>query len=397
MSNNLKFKRKNVALLIETSTAYARGLIRGILNYVRDHDSWSIVFVEQERGSAPPAWMKSWHGDGIIARIESAESAAGIQKIGVPVVDVSAARQIKDIPWVETDDNAIAKLAFQHFFERGFRSMAYCSESFFNWSRWREEAFKKLADQNECEFHTIELRCALEPGYSFNKERVRLQEWLEKLPRPIAIMGCYDRIAQQVADICRDLNIRVPEEIAIIGVDNDEILCNASNPPLSSVIPDAERSGYEAARILDELMQGKSVPAKAHLLPPLGIAARRSSDVYAIDDPMVARAISAIRDLACTGAKVSDLLSVVPLSRRVLEARFRKATNKTPHDFLLRFRIERAQALLSETDLSLSTVAERSGFGYAEYLSTVFQKEFDMTPGTWRKENRDKAVLNART
>jgi LacI family transcriptional regulator len=381
-------QRRHVALLIETSNAYARGLIHGIVQYVRQHEPWSLFLPEQERGAAPPAWLAQWQGDGLIARIESPAIAALVRKTKLPVVDVSAARHFPGIPWVETDDAAMAQLAFDHLRERGFRRMAFCGEPYFNWSRWREEPFQKLCAEHNIEFHRYSARSRPEPRYSWNVEQRRLSRWLEELPRPVGIFACYDILARQVLDLCRELDRSVPEEIAVLGVDNDELLCNACSPSLSSLQPDAVRTGYEAARLLAEMFTGHVPAVEPRFIAPRGLVARQSTDITAIEDPLVARALRLIREQATSGAKVTDILRGVPLSRRAFEERCKALTGRTPHDFLLQYRLERAQQLLRETDLPLRVVAERAGFSHAEYLSEVFVRELKMRPGVFRERER---------
>src|SRR5215813_958494 len=172
-------ERRSVALLVETSNAYARGLMDGIIAYQREHELWSIYVGEQERGARPPAWMRNWKGDGIIARIETDAIASVVRKTHLPVVDVSAARRVRDIPWVETDDREIARLAAQHLIERGFRTLAFCGEPTFNWSRWREENFLAMAEDAGCECHIFEGTARNARDYSWTRERRRLAAWVE--------------------------------------------------------------------------------------------------------------------------------------------------------------------------------------------------------------------------
>ena len=180
----------------------------------------------------------------------------------------------------------------------------------------------------------------------------------------------------------------VPDEVAVIGVDNDTLLCELASPPLSSVIPNAHRAGYEAAALLDHMMAGKRVAAVAHLIAPLGIAARQSTDVLAVEDRDVARAVQFIREHACEGINVGDVLRAVPLSRRVLEQRFERLLGRTPRAEIMHVRLARVKQLLVETDLPLYLVAARTGFEHVEYLSVVFKRETGRTPSAWRAEAR---------
>ena len=381
----VKVRRREVAVLIETSNAYARGLLQGVVHYIREHRPWSFHVMEQGRGDDPPPWLAGWKGDGIIARIETPRIARAVVRTGLPAVDLSAARLVPALPWVETDDEAIARLAAEHLLERGFKRFAFCGDARFNWSQWREGHFVarlKAAGQT-CEVYRSEAAVGDVAG-----ETRQLTRWLRELPKPVGIMACYDIRGQQVLDACRGAGLAVPDEVAVIGVDNDTLLCELASPPLSSVIPNAHRAGYEAAALLDHMMAGKRVAAVAHLIAPLGIAARQSTDVLAVEDRDVAQAVQFIREHASEGINVGDVLRAVPLSRRVLEQRFQRLLGRTPRAEIMHVRLARVKQLLVETDLPLYLVAARTGFEHVEYLSVVFKRETGRTPRAWRAEAR---------
>jgi LacI family transcriptional regulator len=378
-------RRKQVALLIETSNAYARGLLQGVVHYIREHQPWSFHLMEQGRGDDPPEWLKRWSGDGIIARIETPRIARAVVQAGVPAVDVSAARLVPELPWVETDDEQIARLAAEHLLERGFKHFGFCGDARFNWSVWREKHFCARVAAAGLAVHRYEP--AGEAG-DVAAQATDLRRWLRELPKPVGVMACYDIRGQQVLDACRSAGLAVPGEVAVVGVDNDELLCDLASPPLSSVIPNAHRTGYEAAALLDRMMAGKRVPPVARLIAPLGVAARQSTDVLAVDDREVARAVQFIREHACDGINVGDVLRAVPLSRRVLEQRFQRMLGRTPREEILQVRLARVKQLLGETDLPLYLIAERTGFEHVEYLSVVFKRETALTPSAFRDAAR---------
>jgi LacI family transcriptional regulator len=377
--------RRSVALLIETSNSYARGVLEGVVDYVRQHEGWSIYLPEQERGGSPPSWLSRWKGDGIIARIETDQIARAMRRTGLPVVDVSAARHLPDIPWVETDDESIARIAAEHLMERGFRNLAFCGDPGFNWSIWRKQNFERTVREAGCECYIHESIPRTDASYSWNREKRGLIKWLNRLPRPVGIMACYDIKAQKLLDVCRELDIAVPEEIAVIGVDNDHLLCDLADPPLSSVMCNTRRTGFEAASLLDRMMSGEKVGPESLLVKPLGIQARQSTDILAIEDPDVAAAVKFIRENATSGINVGDVLRQVPLSRRILENRFRKILGRTPHEEITRLRIGRIKRLLVETDLSLSEIAALTGFQHDEYMTVAFKKAVGMPPGQYRR------------
>lgn len=378
-------KRRSVALLIETSNAYARGVLAGIIDYVQQHQRWSLVLPEQERGARPPDWLPNWQGDGIIARIETDEIAQAVRQTNCPVVDVSAARHLPGVPWVETQDQEIAQIAVDHLLQRGFRHLAFCGDAGFNWSLWRQQHFARMVQEAGGTYYHHDSISRNDPEYSLSCERARLAQWVQSLPHPIGIFACYDIKAQQLLDVCRELDIAVPEQIAVLGVDNDRLLCDLADPPLSSVICNTRRTGYEAASMLDRMMAGEPIDTEKILVAPLGIQTRQSTDILATDDPDVAAAVRFIREYACDGIKVTDVLNEVPVSRRVLEKRFLKILGRSPHEEITRLRIDRVKQLLVQTDLSLAEIARRTGYRHDEYLSVAFKNVVGVQPSKFRQ------------
>lgn len=376
-----------VALLIESSNAYARGLLRGVSTYVREHESWSVYLPEFERGHEPPQWITRWKGHGVIARIENQRIAQRVMALKIPVVDVSAARCLENIPWVETDDASVARMGFTHLRERGFRQFAFCGDPQFNWSNWRCEQFRALVQQQgwKC-FEYQSLSLGAKP-VSWSREMQNLCTWVRSLPKPIGIMTCYDFKGQQLLDACRREGIAVPEEVAVLGVDNDELVCDLCQPRLSSIILDPYRAGYLAAQLLDQLMAGKGEVPKGHFVPPIGVATRQSSGDFAVEDKLVATALQFIRQRARDGIGVEDVARVVNVSRRTLDSRFMSIVGRTAHAEILRVKLDRVKQLLVETDLPLSIIADRAGFSYVEYLSVAFKRELGVSPGEFRRVN----------
>ena len=379
-----------IALLVETSNTYARGLLQGIVSYIHEHQPWSIYLAEHSRRERLPSWVDRWRGDGVIARIESASIAATVRKLKAPTVDLSAARLIPSLPWVETDDVAIARMAAQHLLERGFQHFAFVGDNSFNWSRSRELSFVQLIQEDGYECSVRHLSTF--PERQRETSAHRIGAWIARLPRPVGIMAAYDPLGKQVLDACRQRAILVPDEVALIGVDNDEVFCTLSDPPMSSIILDAYRTGYEAAAMLDGMMAGQRIYGEGHLFPPLGVAARRSTDVLAIEDRSLAMAVRFIRERACTGISTKDVLKVVPISRRVLESRFSKVVGRTPHAEILRVQLNQVKTLLRESGLTMEAIAERAGFAHVEYLSVVFRKKEGMPPSRYRALHQQRPV-----
>lgn len=374
-----------VALLIETSNAYARGILRGVEDYIRARGPWSVYLAEHGRGDRPPSWLANWKGDGIIARIENRTIARALGRMKVPIVDVSAARLLPGVPWVETDDTAIAEAAAQHFFERGFQHFAFCGDARFNWSQWREARFAEFVRARGYASTSFATRAR---DVADDAAMDALARWIERLPKPVAIFACYDARGQQVLDACRRAGVSVPEQVAVLGVDNDEILCDLSPPPLSSIIPNARKAGWVAAELVAGMMAGARTIEQAHLIPPIGIATRQSTDIAAVADPHVAMAAGYIRENACRGIGVQDVVRIVPLARRLLEKRFRAALGRTLREEITRVQIHRVKRLLTETELPLAEIAGRTGFRHVEYLTVVFKRETGQPPSVFRSEQR---------
>ncbi len=412
--------RRSVALLIETSNGHGRGLLDGVVAYVKELADWSVYLTEQERGAVPPNWLKNWSGDGIIARIETDDIADQLRGLHVPIVDLSATRHVKGIPWTSTDDSAIAALGVQHFMDRGFHNLAYCGDPGFAWSNLRRDRYRELTLAAERKFFEYQSTHRYDPLFDWKQEKTRLGHWLTTLPRPVAIMACYDFQAQQVLDACRQSRIAVPESVAVLGVDDDRLICELAEPSLSSIIQDTHATGYEAARLLDEMMDAQikasrsqhpsnnhpSSPSSNHprgktlskkntttdpplLTKPLGIMVRESTDTLAIDDHQISEALQYIRRHAHANIRVADVLKTLSLSRRSLEHRFKKLVGRTPHEEIQRVRLNSVKRLLSETELSIAAIAERSGYEHGEYMTAVFRRVTGLTPTEYRRERQE--------
>ncbi|EMI46868.1 xylose operon transcription regulator XylR [Rhodopirellula sp. SWK7] len=378
-------KAKSVALLIESSNSYSRGMLQGIAAYMHENEQWSIRLPEQERDAPPPSWLKDWKGDGIIARIENEQIADALRNTKVPVIDVSAARRLPKVPWVEIDEAGIAEAAFNHLRERGFENLAFCGETRFKWSELRQGAFVERAAQEGFACHVFKPPAPIRGRVSLDREGKAIAKWLKSLPRPAALLACYDLKARQILDICREIDLKVPEDLALLGVDNDEVLCDLATPPLSSVIPAAKKIGFAAAHSLDCLMKGEELDQHCRLIGPIGVATRQSTDILAIEDPDVAAALRFIRDHHNEQINVQDVMGVIPVSRRSLEVRFRKTVGRTIYQEIVRRRIDRICQLLNGSKLSLAQIAQRTGFESEEYMSVAFRRAKGMPPGRYRK------------
>jgi LacI family transcriptional regulator len=220
--------------------------------------------------------------------------------------------------------------------------------------------------------------------YSWEAEQENLAAWLAALPKPIGIMACYDVMGLRVLDACRRSQIAIPEQVAVIGVDNDELLCDLADPPLTSIAHDIEAIGYESAALLDRMMRGENPPERPTMLLPRGIVLRKSTDIVAVDDKFVARALSFIRQRACSGITVAQVAGHVGMRRRSLERRFQVSLGRTPGDEIARVRLEHIKTLLTETDFTLEAIAHKTGFKDASSVSVFFANQTGQAPGRYR-------------
>ncbi|OYP32392.1 XylR family transcriptional regulator [Rhodopirellula sp. MGV] len=387
--------RPKVLLLVETTMAFGRGVLEGISRYRIEKQPWSVQLDLRDLMAGPPAWLKSWDGDGIITRDLQPEMLQYVQESGVPTINLGDIRNETSLPSVMNDHGAVGRLAATHLADKGLEHFAFAGFDDHLWSQLRYEGYRaclserRIATADNIHLHLSDWSTARKEGWQ--EQQNQIVEWVRNLPRPIGIFACNDFRGQHILEACQTAKVSVPDEIAVLGVDNDHVLCDFCDPPLSSIIPAAERIGYQAALLLDQLMRGEK-PADLHLrIPPLGIAERLSTDVLAIDDEDVAAAIQMIRFRACEGLTVSEILKEVPIARSSLERRFRQYLGRSPQAEIRRVQIKRACQLLRDTELSLVKISRLTGFKHAEYFSVVFKREVKQTPGRYREASRAKA------
>jgi LacI family transcriptional regulator len=382
--------QRQVAVVMETSRGYARGLARGIARYNREHDQWALYFTPRGMDDPMPSWLKGWKGDGILARLNSRSMAQRFLASGIPIIDLRCALSDLELPSIGPDDDAVARLVMEHLLGRGFRHLGFYGTAPGTHMAMdaREREFRRLAEQEGLSCSVLRASIGRGGGPFSAARQKRLAAWLSRLPRPAGVMTCNDDHGLELLDVCRRCSIRVPDEIAVVGVGNDECLCELSLPPLSSVDLHPERVGYEAAAMLDLLMAGRAVKPRQQVLEPMGIVTRLSSDVLATEDRQVALAVSFIRQHACQRIQVQDVLRHVRMSRAGLEPRLKRVLGRTVHQEIQRVRIERVKQLLCSTDAPLKQISLRAGFQYPEYMMRVFQRLTGTTPTQYRRSMR---------
>jgi LacI family transcriptional regulator len=386
--------RSKIALVLDADISPGRNTLKGIVRYAREHGPWMFSFFGNRASTATS--LENWQGDGIIARVQRRDMVDVLRSRQCPVIDVLGTLTDTGFPVVHVDDAAIGKLGAEHLLERGFRNFGYYHAPNANWSDTRLAAFKQRLGYHDCQ--VLELGHLIDDTRSADPEVVQrdlqqVEDWLKGLKRPIAIFS-NDSLARQVLSACQRVGFDVPDEVAVLGADNDELICSLTEPPLSSVESNHAGVGFAAAELLDRLLAGQPLPTQPSYVAPVGVVARPSTDVLAIDDDSVIEAVRFIREQACNGIDVNDVVKKVPLSRTLLQRRFRKALKCSIHDEIVRVRVRRAQELLAHTDLSIADVADKSGLTSQEYLSTVFKQRVGLSPAQFRRQARSGTKLD---
>jgi len=390
MAAKLKQRRK-VVLLVESSRSYGRDLLRGIARFARTHSNWSLLHQEMTIDVQLPAWMRATEISGVIARIDT-HILAPLRKLDVPMVDVRCSQAFRNIPQVETDDRRVAELAFKHLYECGFRRFAFCGFQSAHYSVARLRAFRDVV--TAAGFPLAVYETSAKPGSSLASiegagivEAETLASWLTSLELPTGLFVCNDIRGQQVLNVCRGLPLAVPDDLGVIGVDDDDAICPLSDPPLSSVRPNAGQVGYRAAEILDQMMNGTPPAERVEYIAPAAVIRRESTQVNVVEDREIARVCRFIREHACDGINVHDVASFSSFSRRQLERRFNAELGRTMHQEITAVQVERVRQLLRETSMTLEQIAPLAGYSHKERLSAVFKRETDETPGAYRTRN----------
>jgi LacI family transcriptional regulator len=386
-----------VALVIDFSERFDRSVLDGISSFVRQANNWRIYVPHDPQHRV--SMLRNWNGDGIIANFDDPDVVEVVRKKRVVAVGFGGGEgyMSKRIHYMTTDNAGIGELGALHLMQRGLMHFGYCGMSQVRrnqpWSEERGEAFRATVEAHGFD---CSMFCTTRTVESNWKELLRAMcEWLQELPRPCGVMAAYDLHALHLLEACHELRVRVPDEIAVLGVDNDEQACELSAPPLSSIEQGGERLGSKAAQLLDQLMSGGKMPTRVETtVPPVGVISRQSTDVLAIEDQDVALAIRYIRNSACDGIQVGDVMKLVHVSRVSFENRFKAVVGHTMHVEIKRVQLDKVRELLRTTDLSIRQIAERTGFEYPQYLSNLFQKTFHQTLGEFRKQVR--SVRHAR-
>jgi len=379
-------KIPKVVLLIESSRASGRALLNGVADYAHYHGPWSFYW---EPGGLESAWpvLKSLDADGIIMR--DVDRLQEVLALDIPAVVIGHKRkEVSGVVNVVTDSPQIGRLGAEHLIQCGFKHFAFVSVTSqpnekASWAQAREENFVRRV--RELGFETQTYLLPWTTGRNWVRERNALVTWLKSLPKPIGLMACNDDCGVQVMEACKMAELTVPDLVGVIGADNDEIVCGLSNPAMSSVAINFERAGYEAAEALDQLMQGMKRASGKINVPATHIATRRSTDIVAVSDPALGRALRFIRDHSRRAIGVGDVAKAAGFSRRALERRFRSEIGISILDQIRKARTEQICKMLVETTLPVGQIAESLGFEDVQHFARYFRSAREMSPLAYRK------------
>jgi LacI family transcriptional regulator len=384
--------KPEVLLVFLTRFEECAGMLKGIAHYERSHQPWAAFLDDEARSEADPRWLRSkkWHG--VISRHTTPDFVRTCAELELPLVDLNDSAPLPTVSKIRPDNIAMGHSGAEHFMERGYRHFGFSGFVGSGWSDERRDGFVEALSLagHSCDVFDVTYPGDVTPFWDA-LEIASLSRWLKQLPKPVAVMACNDMRALQVVSAAKAANLLVPEEVAVLGANNDTVRCELAEPPLSSVATNAFQSGYEAAGHLAEMMDGRMPDVIDRRIEPVGVVTRQSTDVLAIGDRKVAAAVSYIREHACRGISVENVLDQAFASRSRLEKKFRKYLGRSPQAEIRRVQVSRIRQLLFETDYPLKQIAELTGFEHVEYMCVLFKRITGETPGEYRKKVQSKA------
>jgi LacI family transcriptional regulator len=373
---------KRIVLLVETSREFGRQLIIGITRYSRFHGPWSF-YKEQIGLKSSIPHLTSWKPDGIIMRDSLIKNELIELKIPTILVQHDSSCP-KNILAIKTDSPSIAKMASEHLIEKGFKNFAFCGFDNYEWSNKRKSYFYRYNAEAGFKTHVYCSPKNIKIN-DWENEQQHVCNWLKTVPKPVGLLACNDDRGQHIIEVCKRIGFKVPEDVTVIGVDNDPMICEIGDPPMSSIALNVESAGYKAAKLLDQLINNKKIERRQILVSPTHIVQRQSSDILAVDDAEVALAIRFIKKNAKEKILVNDVIKTTHISRRTLEQRFKKTIHRSIYDEIRQVRVELISKLLIETDLPISHITSFFNFTDVEHISRYFKKEKGINLREFRK------------
>ncbi len=389
---------KKVILLIESSRGFGRDLMKGVARYASLFGPWTFYhrkFFYLDNSFSARArkteleHLKRWGANGVIAREFSSHTRQEIISLGIPAVISTVFNESLETNTgnIFVDNHAIGKMAAAHLIERGFTNFAFCGLDDFFWSRDRLQGFADEINKTGCQVQVYQQPQSRQKRLWDNEQHI-LGDWLASLAKPTGLMACIDERAQDVIQACRQISLHIPEELAIISGDNDELICELSNPQLSSVAINGEQVGYDAAELLDNLMHDRVADDTTVTVRPTHVVARHSTDILAVSDSDVVLALQFIKQHCREQIQVQDVADHIAMTRQGLNKKFHQILGRPINVEIKRVRIQQIIRLLIETGMNISEIAAHMGFLEQKLLSQYFRRETGLSPLQYRKKFR---------
>ncbi len=380
-----------VLLLTDFSSGYSRNLLKGIVQYSKVFGPWifyrmPVYYRELHGDEGVVTWAKEWGADAIIAQLSNMKIEV-LAQLDIPIIVQNYKDRYEGISNLTGDYFNTGVLAADFFLRKGFKTFAYYGFKDTVWMRERGDGYKVAIENSGYHVHSYDENNVADK-WSFDVQTVL--HWLERLPKPVALFACDDYHALQITEVCKMHNINIPEEVSILGVDNDSLLCNISDPPLSSIELDVQNGGFEAGKIIHKFIKKELNAPVDIVIKPIRVVQRKSTERFAVSDKHIATALKYIEANYSTSVSVGDILALVPFSRRALENNFKKETGMTVYQYIQTKRIEKFCDLLETSDIGLAEAAAASGFPDYKNVSRIFQKVKLMTPYQYRKRYKMK-------
>jgi LacI family transcriptional regulator len=397
MTTKTKRKRvKHIALALPLDIVFVERLLPGILDFARDQGGWVFTRIP-ERLTSSFEWLRNWGGDGAFVLISNKTDVKVARSLPMPIVNVGGYVQDVRVPTVTLDQQMVGRLAAEHLLARRFHRFGYYGVRDLWYSEQRRIGFETALLEAGYKCSSIESTNLIRSPWDWRRVGGELARWLRSLQPPVGIMASWDLRAQMLSEACTMIGLRVPEDVAIVGVDNDPIACEFCIPQLTSVSRNDREVGWQAANLLSQLLEGKRSLKLPILIPPDRVVARRSTDTLVIEDAEVARIVQQIRDHLNEVFGVERILRLSPLSRRQLEQRFRRSVGSSPYAFLNELRVERAKLLLAQSHKrALTTVASECGFSELRRFRMVFRRITKLSPAEYRRNHLKQTANRAR-
>lgn len=377
-----------ILLLTDFSSGYGRSLLEGVVRYAREAGPWvfyrmPLYYRELHGDEGVVRWAEEWGADAIIAQLTDVDLNV-LNRLDIPIIVQNYKERCHGLSNLTGDYYGTGVMAAEFFIRKGYKAFAYYGFTDTVWMRERGEGFRDAVSEKGYPVYAFDDGRQLSGGqWNFDAERV--SRWLLDLPKPIALFACDDYYALQITEVCKMYNIDIPGDIAVLGVDNDNLLCNISDPALSSIELDVENGGYEVGKLLHQFIEKRITAPADVIIKPVRIVSRGSTERFAVSDKYIGQVLAYIDENYCNPLSVDDLIRIIPYSRRVLEKKFKSETGMSVYQYIQQQRIEKFAALLITTDLPLTEAAAGAGFPDYKNVSRIFVKMKEMTPLQYRK------------